>query len=156
MIKSIIKLGLLLIVGVIVYNYFLGTPAEKAQSQKIFDKGKEVVVSVKDLVASEKEKFDSGKYDDALEKVGGLFEDMKEKAKEVKDSDYLDELEKLDEKRKALQEELSDIKADEQNQNISETEKDAKSKKIRLNIDGLVKKAEELINKKEQSAASKE
>ena len=54
MIKSIIKLGLLLVVGILVYNFFLGTPDEKAQSQKVFNKGKDVIVSVGDLLKSEK------------------------------------------------------------------------------------------------------
>ena len=33
MMRSLIKLGLILVVGILVYNYFFGTPEEKQQSK---------------------------------------------------------------------------------------------------------------------------
>ncbi|HNM26497.1 MAG TPA: hypothetical protein PKL15_13740, partial [Saprospiraceae bacterium] len=66
MIRSLIKIGLVLIVAILVYNRFFGTSAEKEQSKKIFGEMRDVVVSVGQLVKSEKTKFDAGKYDGAL------------------------------------------------------------------------------------------
>ena len=107
MIRTVIKLGLVLVVGILAYNYFLGTPEEKAQSQKVFDKVEDVFVSVGGLLKSEKEKFDAGKYDEALDRIGTAFDDLKNKAQELQDEDYLGQLRDLEEKRDALQNEVN-------------------------------------------------
>ena len=69
MIRSLIKLLFILIVGVLIYNYFLGTPEEKENAKNIFSEVKDVAVGVKQLIKSEREKFDKGKYDDAVDKM---------------------------------------------------------------------------------------
>ena len=108
MIRSILRLAVLLVVGILVYNFFFGTEAEKENSQKVFQEVKEEAISVKDLVKSEREKFDEGKYDQALSKMGDLFGQLKEKAQEVEDNNYLEKLADLDKKRKELEEEWND------------------------------------------------
>jgi len=112
MIKSLIKLALVLVIGILVYNYFLGTDAEKEQSRQVFDKGRELVKTVFDVVKTEKEKFDAGKYDDALEKIGSLFKDLKEKAANF-DDQYVDRIAALEKKRKELERRLKDLKSEE-------------------------------------------
>lgn len=151
MIRSLIKIALLLVVGVLVYNFFLGTPAEKEQSRKIFNKGKDVIISVGDLVKSEKDKFDAGKYDNALDKVGDMFKGMKDKAQEFQDEEYVDKLNDLDDKRKELQDKLSDIEVDENNKFSSKTD-ERKARKIQIDIDGLLDKAKNLVEKMEEEA----
>jgi len=150
MIRSIIKLGMLLVVGILVYNFFLGTPEEKAQSQKVFDKGKEVVVSVGDLLKSEKEKFDSGKYDTALDKIGNAFNGIRDKANEIQDSGYLDRLNDLDKKRKELQDELSEI-AQDANDEFASKGDERKADKIKDEIDKLMDNTKRLINDMEDN-----
>jgi ElaB/YqjD/DUF883 family membrane-anchored ribosome-binding protein len=145
MIRSIIKLGMLLVVGILVYNFFLGTPEEKAQSQKVFNKGKDVIVSVGDLLKSEKSKFDSGKYDTALDKIGNAFNGIREKANDIQDSGYLDRLNDLDEKRKELQEELSEI-AQDANEEFASKGDERKADKIKDEIDKLMDNAKRLVN----------
>lgn len=145
MIRSIIKLGLLLVVGILVYNFFLGTPDEKAQSQKVFNKGKDVIVSVGDLLKSEKDKFDSGKYDTALDKIGSAFNGLRDKANDIQDSGYLDRLNDLDEKRKELQEELSEI-AQDANEEFASKGDERKADKIKNEIDKLMDNAKRLVN----------
>lgn len=145
MIKSIIKLGLLLVVGVLVYNFFLGSPEEKAQSQNVFNKGKDVIVSVGDLLKSEKTKFDSGKYDTALDKIGGAFDGIRDKAREIQDEGYLDRLNDLDEKRKELQEELSEI-AQDANEEFASKGDERKADKVKDEIDKLMDSAKKLVN----------
>ena len=69
MTRFLLKILFYVVIIVLVYNYFLGDSAEKDSSQKIFSEVKTVLVSVKDLLGAEKQKFDQGKYDEALEKI---------------------------------------------------------------------------------------
>ncbi len=109
MIKHIIKIGLLLLVGILGYNYFFGTATEKANSQKIFGQVKEVAVSVKDLVRQEKHKFDAGKYDKALQKLGGAYKGIREKLSGL-DKNILKRIDGLDKRKAQLQDELQEVK----------------------------------------------
>ena len=72
MIKSILRLAAILVVGILFYNYFLGTPTEKEQSKKVFSKVKDLGRDAWDLLKTEKEKLDEGKYDEALDKITTL------------------------------------------------------------------------------------
>lgn len=151
MIRSLIKLGVLLVIGLLVYNYFLGTPEEKAQTQQVLDKGKEVLVSVGDLLKSEKDKFDAGKYDDALDKVGTAFDNIRDKAEEFADRDYLNRLEALDDKRIELQEELEEIETDSRDEFTTKGD-ERKAEEIKVEIDRLVDNAKRLVNDLERKA----
>ena len=104
--RNLIKLILLVLVGLIIYNYFYGSVEEKARSEKIFDGVKNVFVSVKELVQAEKEKFDAGKYDKALDKVGDLFKDFRSESQEVGD-ELKEQLTKLEAEKDALQERIA-------------------------------------------------
>ena len=101
--RSILKFAIIAIIGLVSYNYFYGNEVEKARSKKVVEGVKDVFVSVKDLVKSEKEKFDEGKYDSALDKVGGLFKDLKEQTDDISD-DLKDRLANLEEEKELLQE----------------------------------------------------
>ena len=111
MIRSVIKLALFLVVGILVYNFFFGTEAEKESSRQVFSKGKDLVGSVVGLIGSEKDKFEAGKYDNALAKVDDLFDNLKDKAQDI-DEKYVDRLRDLDEKREQLEEQLADLQRD--------------------------------------------
>lgn len=108
--KSLIKLLFVVVIGVLVYNYFYGTEAEKETSQKVFGEVKDVWVAVGDLLKTEKQKFDDGKYDKALDKIAGSFESLKEKAKDINDSELLDKIADLDKERQKIQEKLDKTK----------------------------------------------
>ncbi|MCB0706638.1 MAG: hypothetical protein KDC34_15090 [Saprospiraceae bacterium] len=108
MIKSLIRLVALVVVGVLVYNYFLGDPGEKETASKIFQEVKDVGSSVADLLRSEKEKLDSGKYDAALDKIGGLFSSIRTNKDELS-GDYDGELTNLEKEREALEERLREL-----------------------------------------------
>ncbi|MFM2269009.1 MAG: hypothetical protein RL757_2450 [Bacteroidota bacterium] len=77
MFRSIFKVALLVIAGVVCYNYFWGNAAEKEQSHRIFKGVGNVFGEVRDLVRSERKKFDGGKYDAALDKMGGVLDKLK-------------------------------------------------------------------------------
>lgn len=109
MIQSLIKLALLVVACILVYNYFFGTNEEQERSGKIFGELRGVVVSVGDLIKSEKAKFDSGKYDAALSKLGDAYKIIRTQAQHV-DAKVIQRLDELDNRKSALQQELNDIK----------------------------------------------
>lgn len=104
--RSLIKLALLLVVGILVYNSFFGDEAEKAQSREIFSKVGELAKAGVDLLRSEKEKFDDGKYDEALDNLGNLFGRVKDQAEAIGDSEILREVARLEKKRLDLKEQV--------------------------------------------------
>lgn len=110
--KSLIKLVFVVVVGVLVYNFFYGTEAEKETSQKVFGEVKDVWVAVGDLLKTEKQKFDEGKYDTALDKIADSFDHLKQKAKDINDSELLDKIAELDAERRKIQKKLEDAKED--------------------------------------------
>lgn len=106
--KYLIRLGLLLLVGILVYNYFFGTTQEKETSKKIFTEVKDLSKATWDLFKSEKSKYDEGKYDGALDKIGNVFNTLKDKALAIKDSKVLDKLAELEQRRKELENRLNE------------------------------------------------
>lgn len=108
MIGFVIKLAVLVVVGVLAYNYFFGTGEEKAQSAKTFGQMKEVAVSVGQLAKSEKEKFDAGKYDTALDKLGATYKKLREGAQKL-DAGLLKRIGELEQRKGELQKELDGI-----------------------------------------------
>jgi len=105
MIKFAFRLLVVLVIAVLGYNYFYGTTEEKESTQKIVNELKEVGVAVKDLLRSEKEKMDEGKYDNALDKIGDLFQKVKNGVEKI-DPEKLNKLNELERKRKDLSNEL--------------------------------------------------
>ncbi len=146
MIKSLLKLLLILVVGVLVYNYFLGTEEEKETAREVFGKVKDVGVAVKDLIQSEKEKFDKGKYDKALDKIGGLFEDLKQKAKDI-DGNYLDRISQLEDKRRDLEDRLNSLNHDQPDQydDMQEKGDSTEKTKIRDDLEKLMEETERIM-----------
>jgi cytochrome c556 len=106
MFGSLIRLALFLILGVLVYNYFFGTPTEKAASDNVFKQARGVVGSVTDLVKSEKEKYEAGKYNQAIDRINSTIGMLKGKAQDIKDSGALEKLSALEQKRAALQQRI--------------------------------------------------
>lgn len=113
MIRFVLKIGALLVVGILIYNFFFGTGAEKEQSRKIFGQVKDVVVSVSQLVKTEKQKFDAGKYDTALEKLGGAYQAVRSQVQKL-DASFLSRLDELEKRKASLQSELDSIEKAEQ------------------------------------------
>lgn len=99
----VLILGLILVIG---YNYFLGSPAEKQQSQEIVSTLEELGKSISDLIKQEKEKYDQGKYDDAVGKIGKLIQSIKEKASDI---DLKEKLDRITEKKDMLKQKIEDI-----------------------------------------------
>lgn len=112
MIRSLFKLALLVIACILVYNYFFGTNEEQEKSKKIFGELRGVVISVGDLIKSEKAKFDAGKYDAALAKLGDAYKLIRTQAQHV-DAKVIKRLDELENRKAGLQQQLDDIKQEE-------------------------------------------
>jgi hypothetical protein len=108
MIRSLVKIGLLLVVGILGYNFFFGTDAEKETSRKVAHEMGDVARSVGSLLRSERDKFNAGKYDNALEKLGGAYQGLKKQAKFL-DENVVKRLEAAEKRRESLKKELENI-----------------------------------------------
>jgi seryl-tRNA synthetase len=149
MIRSLLKLLAILVIGILIYNYFLGTPEEKTGAKKIFKEFEDVGIAVKDLLKSEREKFDSGKYDKALDKIGGVIDGLKRNAKDF-DEQYLDRIRELDRKRNDLERELAEYQQTEGAKTDEFTPKGGKdSTAIKKEMEELLKETEQLMREME-------
>ena len=141
MIKTILKIGLLLVVGLIGYNYFFGTSTEREQSKAIVGKVRDLGEDAWGLLKSERQKMKQGKYDDALDKLDELYGDLRTRARDVKDSGLLERLNDLDERREALEESMS-------------REGDKLSREGKRKLDDLTARTEALMHEMEAQSKS--
>jgi Sec-independent protein translocase protein TatA len=149
MIKSLLKLGLILVIAVIGYNYFFGTAEEKEQSREIIGKVRDVGRDAWGLLKSEKAKLDEGKYDGALDKVGTTLEGvgellgkLKHTAEDLNDSGALDRLSELQRKQADLEAQLA--------AETPESYDAAEQARIKSELKELLMETETLMNDMEQ------
>lgn len=142
MIRSLFKLALLLVIGVLIYNYFFGTVEEKEQSKAVFRKVYDLGRDAYMVLRSEKEKFDAGKYDDAIDKVGGLLANLKDQAERAQDSGALERIAELEQQRRSIEAELRD---NEQPQSYSDQEQ----RDLKREFNELVDDTEQLMHELE-------
>jgi hypothetical protein len=137
MLRTILKLGVFLVIAVLGYNFFLGDATEKAQSREIVGKAADLGKDAWNLLRSEKDKLDEGKYDGALDKLKDLYGELRETAGRLQDSDALERIRELDDVRKSLDEKLKGASAEDQQE-------------IKKEIDTLTEKTEAVMKKLEQ------
>jgi len=116
MLGRLIKWGLIIIIGILVYNYFYGTEEEKQQTAKIFNQTRAVGESIVGFVSDETQKVKDGKYNDVIDNITDFVEKLKsdENAQEVEaiQSDLQDAQEKYratDQSRDSLEIRLQEI-----------------------------------------------
>jgi hypothetical protein len=107
MIRSLLKLGLMAVICIVIYNRFFGTDTEKDQSKRIFKGVGSVFTEVRTLVKSEREKFDAGKYDAALGKMQGVLENLKNHASDNKDANLQRQIAQLEQRKAALENQVN-------------------------------------------------
>ncbi|MBL7802103.1 MAG: hypothetical protein JNL02_00090 [Saprospiraceae bacterium] len=170
MIRNLLKIGLLLIVAILVYNRFFGTTEEQKQAKGIFKSVGNVFVEVGQLVSAEKDKFDAGKYDGVLDKLGGAYRAIREQAENV-DGKIIKRLDELERRKAALQTELDSIesidqqiqsapaapkkgiKADpkaEQNQAAKTADQQRRKAELQRQLEQLIKDSDALIKQAQE------
>lgn len=157
MIGFLIKIALFAVIGILGYNYFFGTSEEKAQSSKVFGQVKEVAVSVGELAKSEKEKYDAGKYDAALDKLAGAYKKAREGAQKI-DKSLLKRIGELENRRAGLEKEIASIDAAEEKLAKGQDSEQARAKqaerkeKLQQELEELIADSDAVLN---QTAAKK-
>jgi hypothetical protein len=111
MIRSLLKIGLLLIAAILIYNRFFGTNEEKEQSKKVFGQMRGVVTSVAGVMRSERDKFDAGKYDKVMDKLGDAYKTVREKAEYV-DEKVIKRLDDLEQRKAQIQRDIESLEAE--------------------------------------------
>lgn len=111
--KYLMPLGIILTIGLVGYNYFLGTPEEQQQSKMIIGKVRDLGGEVFSLLHSEKEKYNAGKFDEAIGKVGSSITYLKDKAISTADGGQalLARLQELDRQKSALELQIANMTA---------------------------------------------
>ncbi len=103
MIRSLLKLAFIAIICIVVYNRFFGTDTEQEQSKRIFKGVGSVFTEVRGLVSSERDKFDAGKYDAALDKMQTIIGRLKNHAGDKNDSQLNRQIADLERRKAQLQ-----------------------------------------------------
>ena len=136
MIKRLLTLGLFLVFGLLVFNYFWGTKEDKENVRNITQ-------GIKNLYDSTKDKYEKGQYDNALKKMGDVFSKLKDVVKE-KGGEFEDRLESLEERKRVLEEQLDKLD-DSKNQNsLVPIDNAEKEKEVRQELSDLIKEIDEL------------
>lgn len=111
MIRTLLKVGFVVVIGLVCYNYFFGTATEKEQSKRIFSGVGNLFGEVRTLVRGEREKFDAGKYDAALNKMDNVIDRLKSHNATTGDRNIQAEITALEAKKQQLQQELARVEA---------------------------------------------
>ena len=156
-----------MLIGVLVYNRCFGTDAEKESSKKVFGQMRGLVVSVKDLIKEERQKFDAGKYDKVMDQLGGAYKALRDKAEYV-DKNVLQRLDELERRKQALQKEVDSIKNEpepeaapakgvkrdkkkEELQAAKAADKKARMEQLQKEMESLLNDSEQLLKEAEQN-----
>jgi vacuolar-type H+-ATPase subunit I/STV1 len=148
---TLIRLALLLVAGIVVYNYFFGTTEEREQSKTVINTAKEAGKAVWSfskeafgLLRKEKTKFDQGKYDEAVDNVGNLYDRLRGHAKTIDDNrDLLARLDRLERERTRLEEKIDEPSSFEGTERQRQTE-------IRQDWEELMRETEDLVQDMER------
>lgn len=116
MAKLVLKIVLALAVLLVGYNYFWGNAEEKENSRRIVGQVAELGKSVVNLLKSEKEQFDKGKYDQTLAKLKSALNIEHERAAELGEAGQgcLEKCKHLEEAELELEEKLKLVDSDDQ------------------------------------------
>jgi len=147
MLKGLFQLLVVVLLGILIYNYFLVSPEEKATSKEIFSKAGELGKAAFQLLRSEKEKFDQGKYREAVDRVGGLINSLESKAKATQNVEVLSDLENLERRRRELEIKVTELERIKQSGNrLSATVQEAQ---VRKDWQSLINSTETILKQLE-------
>jgi hypothetical protein len=161
MIKSLLKIGFLLVLGILLYNLVFGTSEEKEQSKAVFKQAGNTVSSAWNLLKSERQKFDSGKYDGLLDQLGGAYREIRDRASYV-DKNVLSRLDDLERRKAALEQELAGIEQAEKTpapapskKGVTKTQtttdpNEGRKKRVMDDLDALMRDSDALLKQAQQ------
>lgn len=136
MIKRLLTLGLFLVFGLLVFNYFWGTEEDKENVRNITQ-------GIKNLYDSTKDKYEKGQYDNALKKMGDVFSKLKDVVKE-KGGEFEDRLKTLEERKEVLEEQLDKLDAIQNQKGLVAVDNTEKEREVKQELSDLIKEIDEL------------
>lgn len=139
--RTIINLILIVVIAVVGYNYFFGSNSEKNESQEIVDQVKDLGKSIGDLIRSEKNKLEEGKYDDVVNKARSIFEKLESQINPT-DSTQKEGLQALGNDLEALEKKVKEV--------ADSTVSDQDKEELKTELQKLLEKAEQLLNESNQ------
>jgi hypothetical protein len=140
---QLIKWGLIILACILVYNYFFGTDPEKERSRQVFTQVGGLFKSVKDVVKAERAQLDSGKYDEAIDKLTNIIGSLKTEAKNSGDQEALARIKDLEAERDQLE---KNVEGSETSGLQKAADKAQRAIKLKKDLDALIRETEDLAN----------
>ena len=140
MFRFLFKILILLVIGVLAYNYFFGNSEERTQAKAVVSEIKDAGRAVGNLLNTEKTKFDNGKYDKALDKMSMMLQKMKSTSK---DASTDREISKLEVEKKSIESKLDKLSTQ---KNVKASEQ----KDLLTRMEQLLEKAEKVAGTLEE------
>ena len=145
MIGKLITLILVFVIGWVVYTQIFGTDEEQAMGEEVIVNFKQTVGSIADIFKHEGGKIKEGTYDDSIDKLGALLDQLREKSNDISDQQEL----------KQLAEETEQIKQKVQQakdglEEVSDEETRQELQRITEKVQRVVENMEEEENKKQK------
>ncbi len=144
--KGLIRITVIAIIAILVYNYFFGTAEEKQSSEKIFNEFVDLGKAVGDLIKTEKEKFDRGKYDDVLAKITDFIDNLKSTAEGSVEA--MEKIQQLEARKEAIEEQIAErnnIPSTRGGENIPESY-EQQDKNLDKALQDLMRETEKVVN----------
>jgi protein subunit release factor A len=73
------------------------------------ENAKQITNGVKELIQSTKEKYKNGEYNEAIDRIGDVFNQLKNKADKLNNGEYADDISELEERKQRLEEMLREL-----------------------------------------------
>ena len=137
MIGKLISLVIFFTIGWVVYTQVFGTDEEQEMGQEVIGNAKETVQGIFGIFQHESGKIKEGTYDESIQNLGNLLDNLRENAK---DEDQKEELTGLKEEQTRLKEEVEKAKEPGAEEiDVEKTKEDLKTltQKVKKIVDAL-------------------
>lgn len=122
---KLISLVIFFVIGWVIYTQVFGTEEEQQMGKEVISNGKETVKGIIGIFQHESGKIKEGTYDESIDKLGSLLDNLR---KEAKNDSQKKELDALLTEKERIEEEVTKSKAEggEEDATDEQTKKDLK------------------------------
>ena len=138
MIGKLITLIIVFVIGWVVYTQIFGTEEEQAMGKEVISNAKQTVGSIVDIFKHEGGKIKEGTYDDSIDKLGTLLDNLRENSN---NADQQHELEILAEETQQIKEKVQQAK-----EGLEEVD----DEQTRQELEQLTKKVQRVVEEMEK------
>ena len=144
MIRNLISLVFFFVVGWLIYTQVLGfgTEEEKETGKELVQSAKKTLSGVFGILSNETKKFKDGTYDDAIDKLGSLLDDLRDKNKaNGGDTELQTKLEELKKEEERIKDEITTAKKTK----MTSEDAEAKEEQTKKDLHKLTKDIEKVL-----------